>query len=370
MAFGDRIKARREELALSRPQLADRLGVTPSTVSNYETGVSFPKEEMMLRLFDCLETDPNTLFQDSFRRGADVLTERERQLLEQYRSLSPLGRESVQTMVEALRACQQESAAPEQEPRVIPLYRTPAAAGYAAPVFGEDFDYLQVTDGVPQAAEFAVRIQGDSMVPYIPDGSVVYVNRDPLKAGDVGIFCVDGDIFCKQYYKDPAGTVYLFSLNRARADADVVLTAGSGRTLACFGRVILHALGGRNGEPGAAYAAPGSLVRQSSNDEPAVGGEDLPREEGCLVGGQKGNGVGHVLRRPQPSQRRLLRQIPQGLLSQNLNHVGVDDAGSHAVDPDVGGRQLQRQGPGQPHESGFGAGIRHLAGGSPQSPDG
>ena len=121
MAFGDRIKARREELALSRPQLADRLGVTPSTVSNYETGVSFPKEEMMLRLFDCLETDPNTLFQDSFRRGADVLTERERQLLEQYRSLSPLGRESVQTMVEALRACQQESAAPEQEPRVIPL---------------------------------------------------------------------------------------------------------------------------------------------------------------------------------------------------------------------------------------------------------
>lgn len=226
MAFGDRIKARREELALSRPQLADRLGVTPSTVSNYETGVSFPKEEMMLRLFDCLETDPNTLFQDSFRRGADVLTQRERQLLEQYRSLSPLGRESVQTMVEALRACQQESAAPEQEPRVIPLYRTPAAAGYAAPVFGEDFDYLQVTDGVPQAAEFAVRIQGDSMVPYIPDGSVVYVNRDPLKAGDVGIFCVDGDIFCKQYYKDPAGTVYLFSLNRARADADVVLTAG------------------------------------------------------------------------------------------------------------------------------------------------
>ena len=127
--------------------------------------------------------------------------------------------------------------------------------------------------------------------------------------------------------------------------------------------------GGRNREPGAPMRCP-ALSRQSSNDEPAVGGEDLPREEGGLVRGQKGNGVGHVLRRPQPPQRRLLRQIPQGLLSQDLNHIGVDDAGSHAVDPDVGGRQLQRQGPGQPHESGFGAGIRHLAGGSPQSPDG
>ena len=59
-------QARREELALSRPQLADRLGVTPSTVSNYETGVSFPKEEMMLRLFDCLETDPTPCFRTAF----------------------------------------------------------------------------------------------------------------------------------------------------------------------------------------------------------------------------------------------------------------------------------------------------------------
>ena len=242
MALGDRIRMRREELALSRIQLAERLGVTPSTVSNYETGVSFPKEEVMLRLFDCLETDPNTLFQDSFRQGGEVLTQQERKLLAQYRALSPLGRESVQAVLEALGAYRAElEAAPAREPRVIPLYRTPAAAGYAAPVFGEDFDYLQVTDSVPQAAEFAVHIQGDSMVPYIADGDTVYVNRDPLKAGDVGIFCVDGEMFCKQYYKDPAGTVYLFSLNRARADADLVLTAGSGRTLVCFGRVILHA---------------------------------------------------------------------------------------------------------------------------------
>ena len=79
------------------------------------------------------------------------------------------------------------------------------------------------------------------MAPWIRDGSLAYVNRDPLKDGDVGIFCVDGDILCKQYHKDPAGVVYLFSLNRARADADVVLTAGSGRSLACFGRVIVHA---------------------------------------------------------------------------------------------------------------------------------
>ena len=66
-----------------------------------------------------------------------------------------------------------------------------------------------------------MRIQGDSMEPYILDGSIAYVNRDPLSNGDVGIFCVDGAMLCKQYVRDRLGIVYLFSLNRERADADV-----------------------------------------------------------------------------------------------------------------------------------------------------
>lgn len=243
MTFGDRIRARREDLGMSREDLADLLDVTPSAIGNYETGISFPKKEIILRLFDSLRTDPNTLFQDSFRDGGQTLAFSERRLLDDYRGLSPLGQQTVRTMIDALCAYRDEAEADPlpPEPRMIPLYRSPAAAGYAAPAFGEDFDYIPVTNDVPAGAEFAVRIQGDSMVPYIADDSIVYVNRDPLKEGDVGIFCVDGDILCKQYYKDPAGIVYLFSLNRRRADADVVFPPASGRSLACFGRVILHA---------------------------------------------------------------------------------------------------------------------------------
>lgn len=244
MSLGKRIQECRESLGLSQAALARQLGISQSTVGNYEAGISFPREEVLLRLFDCLDAEPNVLFQDSFRSGGSVPSRSERKLLEQYRGLSPEGKETMRTLAAALCAYRDEleESRREQEPRVIPLYRSPAAAGYAAPVFGEDFDYLPVEDDVPPAAEFAVRIQGDSMTPYIQDGSVVYVNRDPLQEGDVGIFCVDGDIFCKQYYKDPAGVVYLFSLNRARSDADQVLLPGGGRTLVCFGRVILHTL--------------------------------------------------------------------------------------------------------------------------------
>lgn len=245
MSFGEQLRRRREELGISRTELAERLGVTKSAVGNYETGVSAPKEEVLLQLFDALQVDPNYLYRDSFRFSAAAsLTEEEERLVSQYRDLSLTGRQTVRTLMAALSAYQSEleNQLPANEPRVIPLYCSPAAAGFAAPVFGEDYEPLAVTGEVPMGAELAVRIQGDSMAPYIADGSVVYVNHDPLQNGDVGIFCVDGDMLCKQYYRDPLGMVYLFSLNRDRADMDVVFHRGSGRSLTCFGRVMMHSL--------------------------------------------------------------------------------------------------------------------------------
>ena len=44
---------------------------------------------------------------------------------------------------------------------------------------------------------------------------------------------------CKQYCQDSEGNVYLFSANRERSDADVHISATSGITLLCFGKVLL-----------------------------------------------------------------------------------------------------------------------------------
>ena len=267
MSFGEQLRKRREELGISRVELAGRLGISRSAVGNYETGVSAPKEEVLLRLFDALGVDPNYLYRDAYRAHGGIRSDEEQALLEGYRRLSLAGRQTVHTMVRALEDLQQESERlqprqtvhtmvraledlqqeserlqPRQDSRTIPLYASPAAAGYAAPVFNEDYETIPVTGQVPRGAELAVRIQGDSMEPYIHDGGVVYVNHDPLQNGDVGIFCVDGDMVCKQYYRDPLGMVYLFSLNRRRSDADVLLPPSSGRSLTCFGRVMLHGL--------------------------------------------------------------------------------------------------------------------------------
>ena len=242
MSFCEQLQKRRKELGLSRTELAARLGVSPSAVGNYETGVSAPKEEVLLRLFDALEVDPNYLYRGSFRHIGGIQSDEERKLLEKYRRLPRSGRQTVHTLVDALdiMVAEEQRLRPRQERRTIPLYQSPAAAGFAAPVFGEDYTLVPVEGDVPPGAELAVRIQGDSMMPQIADGDVVYVNHDPLQNGDVGIFCVDGDMLCKQYYRDGFGMVYLFSLNRARADMDVTFHRDSGRSLTCFGRVMIH----------------------------------------------------------------------------------------------------------------------------------
>ncbi len=241
MSFGEQLRRRREDLGLSRSDLGRAVGVSPSAIGNYETGVSAPKEEVLLRLFDALQVDPNYLYRGAYSYGFS-LTDEEQHLVEKYRVLGRSGRQTVHTLLSSLSEMQREltDSVPARQKRTIPLYFSPAAAGFAAPVFMEDYELLEVTGEVPAGADLAVRIQGDSMAPLIADASVVYVNHDPLRSGDVGIFCVDGEMLCKQYHRDALGVVYLFSLNRARADMDVVLGAESGRSLTCFGRVMVH----------------------------------------------------------------------------------------------------------------------------------
>ena len=64
MSIGSRIKQAREKRGLSRKELATLVGVTVSAIGNYETGISFPKPQVLCALFGALKVDANFLFQD------------------------------------------------------------------------------------------------------------------------------------------------------------------------------------------------------------------------------------------------------------------------------------------------------------------
>ena len=235
---GSMLKEILQEQGISISELARRLNVSAQTlysmVKRDNQKVDF---DMMMHICKQLNVPVERLCEDvALPKMPDL---REWQFIGKYRRLSESGRELVDMVIDhELGRREEAKARQDEESRVIPLYLTPAAAGYASPALGDDYEDYTVSKSC--GADFAVRIDGDSMEPYISDGSVALCKRGAIiHDGDVGLFFVDGDMKCKQYCQDYSGNVYLFSANRARSDADVTIRASSGITLMCFGKVLL-----------------------------------------------------------------------------------------------------------------------------------
>lgn len=89
LSFGKRLKEARLNKNLTQTQLADLLGVRNTTIANYETEVSSPKEDILLKIFDILEVSPNFLYQDSFSETKEqdfICTPKEKAIIKAYRN--------------------------------------------------------------------------------------------------------------------------------------------------------------------------------------------------------------------------------------------------------------------------------------------
>jgi transcriptional regulator with XRE-family HTH domain len=61
--LGDRMKQLRKEHGLTQDQLAERLNVKKTTISNYETGYSTPSNEMLKKLASTLNVSTDYLLE-------------------------------------------------------------------------------------------------------------------------------------------------------------------------------------------------------------------------------------------------------------------------------------------------------------------
>lgn len=246
MSFAEKLREYREYRSMTQEQLAKRIGVAKSTIAGYESGNRTPDVAKIKKIASALGITGDDLLETEKIKRASSMSEEARQLGEIYDRLDRWGKRLVWNTAQHEFARTQDETrfmdrVEEDKPKkVIPLFLSAPAAGLAAPIMGEDYDEYTMQENDPQGALFAVRVSGDSMEPYFQDGSIVFCNKDPMRGGDIGVFSVDGDSVIKQYYRDPIGMVYLFSLNRARSDADIVITRDSGRSLVCLGCVITN----------------------------------------------------------------------------------------------------------------------------------
>lgn len=243
MTTGQRMKARRKELGLSAEFVADKLGVSPATIYRYEKGdIEKTPGNILEPISRILKTTPAYLmgWEDSpapAKRAAAPTAERDIDPI--YDALNIAGRQALCAYGRFLgsqteyRAPEEPSAAPS---RIIPLLGASFAAG--TPETPGDL-FIQDYATTDPHAEFAIRVNGNSMEPYLADGSIALGVKRAPRDGEVGAFWLDGGFLVKQVCQDHIGNTYLFSLNRDRADADETIWHDSDRDLRLIGTILM-----------------------------------------------------------------------------------------------------------------------------------
>ena len=221
---------------MTQKSLADKLGVSVMTIRSWESGAKAPSAGAIISLAELFNVSSDYIL--GISNGSAISTS-EMDLIFKYRKLDGYTRGIVDTILQYASDNSGYSVRHEAEAvRYIPRYINPAAAGYSAPLDGEDFEMLRVDDTVPSNADFAVRIQGNSMAPYIHDGDTVYVKKtSEISGGEIGIFNVDGSTYCK-LFNSTDDVITLVSTNPEFAKSNIRISPDANSSAVCFGKVI------------------------------------------------------------------------------------------------------------------------------------
>lgn len=82
--IGSRIRMYRKERGLTQKQLADKINVTKSRVSNWEQGINRPDADILTDICRVLNVSPSDLL--NVHLSSDDLTARERKVIQAYRN--------------------------------------------------------------------------------------------------------------------------------------------------------------------------------------------------------------------------------------------------------------------------------------------
>jgi len=97
------------------------------------------------------------------------------------------------------------------EKRLVRLFDMPVSAGTGNYLADGEHELIEVDNTVPNSADYALKVSGDSMMPRFVDGQIIFVHEQPtIDIGEIGIFCINGDVYLKKL-----GQGSLISLNKS-----------------------------------------------------------------------------------------------------------------------------------------------------------
>ena len=230
--FGDRLRALRLSRGMNMPAMARALGVAKSSVTNWETGVSYPVQALIPQICDLLGTTPNALY--GFDDAEDRLPEDERRILRLYRRLSPGDRRNVDSLMTCMldneRILLREEC--RRGWRALPRLLDKVCAGTGLELTQDGAAETLFVPDCPETrdADAVVTVSGRSMEPLYADGDDLLIRyTKELHPGEIGLCTVDGEGTVKEYRPD--------GLDPRNPDYPVI-PAASGADMRCVGRVL------------------------------------------------------------------------------------------------------------------------------------
>lgn len=194
VSFGTVLQKYRMRMELSQPRLAELLGTSRNTITNWENDRSLPTADAIGELVRILGIPLGELF--GLPDEAELLSSHETQLLSQYRRLSPGGKRVTDKLVDALLT--EEQMLHERELRenyfLLPLEATPAAAGSGCDFVDVAPEYRFIKrNSFNGAADALIRVSGASMEPLYHNGDMVYLRYGNSAEDGQDVVCSTAD---------------------------------------------------------------------------------------------------------------------------------------------------------------------------------
>ena len=195
----DRIVSLRNEKNITQSQLAEELNISPSAIGMYEQGRRKPSYELLEEICDYFNVDMDYLMgrsdiKNRYQAGLKYDWENKKE------EKSNLNIDTINT-----------------DYIMIPLYES-ISAGYGAS--NSEFIEMIPVFGLKKngTTYFAVKVEGDSMEPKIPNGSTIIIKKDiQIESGEIGAFNLNDENFVKQK-KVVKDRIILHSFNLAYDD--------------------------------------------------------------------------------------------------------------------------------------------------------
>lgn len=209
--FGKKLGSIRKKFGISQRDLAKELSkkginVTNQAVSKWESGSSLPNALQFLTICDILKiTDISGVFIGKSNELLGGLNDEGRQRIVEYAGL----------IRDSGIYDDPEAPAPRGSARLrtLPVFDVEHASEEGKMLESTDLELVEVGNEVPLAANFGIRISGDSMEPEYRDRQIVWIRRcGKLLHGDVGLFLYERKYYFKRL-RDRVGGARLQSID-------------------------------------------------------------------------------------------------------------------------------------------------------------